>query len=86
MALTKHVNVVYLTSAAGLPAAPQGQRGIDADQCWRPLQMVTHMAAEASHPPGQQVQHRHLPEVRLLWQGAAQPENYDGRTMRTKCT
>jgi len=42
------------------------------------------MAAEASDPAGQQVQHGHFPEVRLLGQRAAQPEDYtdDGKKPR----
>lgn len=68
-----------LTSAAGQFATPHGQGGVEARQLRLPLQVVSHMAVKAGDASREQVQHRHLTEVRPLWQRAAQSEDCGGR-------
>lgn len=74
-ALKKNPAPVGLTPAARHLAAPHRQRGVDAGEQRLPLQVVPHVAVEAGGASGQQVEHRHLPEVRPLGQRAAQPED-----------
>lgn len=68
-----------LTSAGGHLATPHGQGGVEAGELRLPLQVVAHVAVKAGDASGQQVLHRHLPEVRPLGQRAAQPENWAER-------
>lgn len=64
-----------LASAGGYLAAPDRQGGVEAGELHLPLQVVTHVAVKVGSASREQVQHRHLPEVRPLRQWAAQPED-----------
>lgn len=64
-----------VTSAGGDLAAPLWQGGVEAGELRLPLQVVAHVAVKAGDASRQQVQHRHLPEMRPLRQRAAQLED-----------
>lgn len=69
--------VLYtLTPAHRFLITPNWQGGIKASKHWFPTQVVTHVAVKARIPSREQVQYRYISEMRSLWQGATQPEDY----------
>lgn len=68
-----HVPVVLvLTEAEGLAGAPEGARGVAADEPAGALQLVSRGAAETGVPTRMQAADRDLPESRPCREGAAQ--------------
>lgn len=55
LAVVVGVLSIYLTSAAGLLLAPDGQRGVQAGERGVPLQVMSHVALEMSRSSRMQI-------------------------------